>query len=199
MKTSLLLPLLLFTFFAVLPLGMKAQEAVPETTEEVTDADETAAFDKSETGNDASISEEEAAEEEDKEEVKPSAAQQIYLDYLADEGFKAHIDSDGDIGFKYEGGDYYVIVDEDNQFFRLVYPAFWKLDDDAEIKRALVAAEQVNDKVKTGKVMFVGEWVWASVESFVEDREDFKPIFSRSLGALRSTWRTFIDEMNDAE
>ena len=195
MKIFRLLPLVLFVFIAT-PLPMRAIEAAPETDQEqeATDTDEAAASDKSETDDD-----EAEKTEETKEEVKPSPAQQIYLDYLSDEGFKAHIDSDGDIGFKYEGGDYYVIVDEDEQFFRLVYPAFWKLDDDAEINKALVASEQVNDKVKTGKVMFVGEWVWASVESFVEDREDFKPIFTRSLGALRSTWRTFIDEMNDAE
>lgn len=130
--------------------------------------------------------------------VEPTAAQQVYLDYLAEEGFRPAVDEEGDVGFKFEGGEYYVIVDEeDDQYYQLVYPAFWQIESEEERAQALAAAEVVSRTVKTGKIYIIRDRVWAGVESFVPTRDAFKPIFDRSLDALRTTWKTFIDEMRE--
>jgi hypothetical protein len=47
---------------------------------------------------------------------------QGYLEFLAEEGYRPRLDPDGDVVFKVEGGIYYILLDEDEAFFRLVYP-----------------------------------------------------------------------------
>ena len=50
---------------------------------------------------------------------------EMYRLFLLEEGYAPSIDDDGDVRFKFEGGDYFVLIDrEDEDYFRLVYPAF---------------------------------------------------------------------------
>ncbi|MCL6595365.1 MAG: hypothetical protein K6V73_04045, partial [Firmicutes bacterium] len=53
---------------------------------------------------------------------------QGYLEFLAEEGYRPRLDADGDVVFKVEGGAYYILLDEDEEFFRLIYPNFWPLE-----------------------------------------------------------------------
>ena len=58
---------------------------------------------------------------------------ELYFNYLKEEGFLPRVDDDGDVVFKREGGTYFLKADEeDKQYFQLVFPAFWKLEDPGE-------------------------------------------------------------------
>ena len=119
------------------------------------------------------------------------ALQDLYLEYLRDEGYKGELDEDGDISFKYEGGFYYIFIDEDDEkYFRIVYPNFWEIESDDERIKALTVTNTVNREYKCGKVLLVGKDdkknTWAEVGVFLSDANEFKLFFTRMIGIIQS-------------
>ena len=104
----------------------------------------------------------------------PSLTLQI-LDWLAGEGFRARLDDDGDIHFRHEGRDVYVILEADDlSYLRLLVPGLWKCDDEAEFRTALAVANELNDDVKVAKVVVSAKGgVFASVEFLLDGLEAF--------------------------
>ena len=130
------------------------------------------------------------------DEATKKSLQEMYTSFLKAEGYIGKIDKDGDVTFKREGKNYFIRVnDDDSKFFRLVFPAFWKIEDPAENLRALAAAEESNRKSKVSKVFLVNGNTWASIELFVDKPEDFKKIFSRSLSALQNGVANYVKAM----
>lgn len=118
----------------------------------------------------------------------------MYLDYLKEEGYCPRLDEDGDVIFKCEGRHYAILIDpRDECYFRLVYPNFWAIEDDTARQRAIVAAHDVNSRVKVAKVYVVRDDTWASVEMFCSPPQAFQDVFGRSIGALRAAVRGFLD------
>lgn len=74
------------------------------------------------------------------------------MNILVGEGFRPEIDSDGDIKFKYEGGTYYVINQEDSEYFQILFMSFWRIDGGAELGAAMLAATRANRETKVAKV-----------------------------------------------
>jgi hypothetical protein len=123
---------------------------------------------------------------------------ELYREYLVGEGFTASRDDDGDIHFKFEGKNYYVIVDDtDEEFFRLIYPNFWSIEDEDERARAYVAAHDASARTKVAKVYVRKDDTWAAVEMFCAPPEVFRAVFPRSLSALQSAVQTFVEIMRD--
>ncbi len=121
---------------------------------------------------------------------------QVVHDFLHNEGYVPNIDKDGDIVFKYEGGTYLIVLDDDDQeFFRLIFPSFWTLESPAERARAEHAALKVTAQTKVAKVYLTHDNTWAAVELFYTSIEHVIPIFYRSMRALRSIVKSFADEM----
>ena len=122
---------------------------------------------------------------------------EMFKKYLDGEGFAAKIDSDGDIAFKYEGGTYLILISEDDDiFFRLVYPNFWEIESEEERMKAYIAASTATANVKVAKVHPQKDNVWASIEMFISPMENFQTVFMRSISALQSGIKRFRDEMN---
>jgi len=122
--------------------------------------------------------------------------QDLYVSFLKREGYNPSIDDDGDVAFKSEGKNYFISIDEkDPQFFRLVFPAFWKIEDESERKAVSQAALHSSTVTKCAKVFVVKDNVWASIELFLAKPSDFEPIFSRSLSALRAGVKNFAEKM----
>jgi hypothetical protein len=133
--------------------------------------------------------------------VEKKELQDMYLTYLKDEGYRAELDEDGDISFKYEGGFYYIYVDaDDEKYFRMVCPYFWKLETDEEKLKALKAVNLVNRQYKCGKVFLVRDDknVTADIGLFLNDVNDFKFVFSRMIGILQEMVNELADEMKKA-
>ena len=122
----------------------------------------------------------------------------LYVQYLQREGFRPEA-QDGFVSFRYEGGTYAISVDDDDpEFFQLMYPNFWKIENDAERLAAIRCAEEATMQCKVAKVYVRsdGANVIADIEEFLPHREDFKSIFDRSLRALHTAVRLFTEGMN---
>ncbi len=124
-------------------------------------------------------------------------AQQCFMDYLEAEGFRPDLDKDGDIHFKAEGKNYYILNSEkDRQFVRLIYPNFWPIENDEERQRALVAANMASGRCKCCKVYVTDDDVIAAIELFVAEPSHAVAVLSRSLRALQNGVNAFVEEMN---
>ena len=124
---------------------------------------------------------------------------ETYRDLLNDDGFRATIDDDGDVVFKYEGGTYYIsIYKDDERYFQLVFPAFWSIDSADELERAKTACVKTTQTVKAAKVYLVRDNtnVSASYEAFYPSPKEAMKVFKRSIGCIQSAASAFRDAMN---
>ncbi len=110
---------------------------------------------------------------------------ELYRNFLAEEGYAARIDDDGDVVFKCEGMTLFISVDDDDEFFRLVCPNFWPIDSDEERDRVVHAAAAVNSSIKVAKVYPVRDDTWASVEMYCSPPDAVLPVLLRAMGTLR--------------
>jgi hypothetical protein len=132
------------------------------------------------------------------QETKESV-QNRYMEYLRTEGYVPSIDEDGDVRFRYEGGTYYIIILEDDaEFIRVLYPNFWEIESDEELGRAYKAASYVNRTTKIAKVFVNRNEDDVSIvgESLLRGQDDYKSWFKRILSAIGTARRDFRDEMN---
>jgi len=122
------------------------------------------------------------------------------MDFLAQEGYQPSIDSEGDVKFKAEGRTYYVIVDEEDEtYFRLLFPNFWDIGSTEELTRALLAANHATMRTKVAKVYVHddGKDTSAAIEMFIDPPGDFKLTFNRSMRALMVSVNTFVEKMKE--
>lgn len=123
---------------------------------------------------------------------------QMYSEFLRKEGYAPQLDSDGDILFKMEGRTYLIIVDrDDEEFFRIVFPNFWSIENEKERRQVHEAALHATAQTKVAKVFPVRDDVWASVELFCSPPDSFKPVFRRSMSALAAAIATFVSKMRE--
>jgi len=119
----------------------------------------------------------------------------MYSEYLREEGFSPTVDEDGDIVFKFEGSIFYLVMDEETNYFRLIYPAFWSIDSEAEQEAAMRSALEVTKTIRVVKINIIKESVWATFETFCANPEDYKILFRRALNLLRAASRRFAEKM----
>lgn len=124
----------------------------------------------------------------------------MFKTYLQAEGYVPRIDEDGDVVFKAEGVTYILFgAEDDPDYFRLAVPNFWRIGDDDERLRVLVAAAAITAQMKVAKVQVLRDSVWVSVEMFVSPIENFTRVFPRSLRMLQATMREFREAMEAAD
>ena len=124
----------------------------------------------------------------------------LYMDYLAQEGYRPTIDSDGDVTFKHEGGSYYIDITEDDEtYFRIGYPGFWSIESVEELARAISTANDITATTKVAKVYVRsdGKNTNASIEMFVDPPENFRSTFTRSMYALQASVARFRKSMQE--
>lgn len=122
---------------------------------------------------------------------------EIYLDFLTRQGYRPEVDEDKDVSFKKEGGSYFISVSDDPNFFKLVYPGFFKIESAEQQFRALRAIERVGREVKVVKLIIIRDHVWAMAESFVPDQSAAPEIFEDSLLAIRVGVQLFAELMDE--
>jgi len=126
--------------------------------------------------------------------------QKVYLDFLAEEGFKGIPDEDGDIEFKYEGDKYILYIeDDDPQYFRLQSGYSCDIESDEDTIHHLIAANAVNTEYKLGRIFLRLEKKLVLLETplFLANPDDFKPFFMRCLGILQSMISDFADKLKE--
>ncbi len=121
----------------------------------------------------------------------------IYINFLADEGYRPKEDSDGDVQFMKEGKTYYIIIDgRDPQFFRISFPNFWPIESEEERRRAYESINHANRFTKVAKFVIGGNNnVSASAELLVADPAASKLIFNRAMGVLTYGFNVFAEKM----
>lgn len=120
----------------------------------------------------------------------------VYVEYLANEGYRPELDKDGDVMFKKESGTYLIMVDKDDaEYFRLSFPNFWPLKTPEDQSKALEACNYANRMSKVAKLTMFPNNVWANIELYVPNREGFKPVFERSLRSLTNAISNFAKRM----
>jgi hypothetical protein len=123
---------------------------------------------------------------------------EFYRDFLNEEGYRASIDEDGDVAFKFEGGNYFIsIYEDDGEYFQLVYPYFWEIESDEERELAKAACIEITRGQKAAKVFMVknNADVSATAEAFFDSREDVKKIFPRYIRSIQSAVAAFREAM----
>jgi hypothetical protein len=126
--------------------------------------------------------------------------QALYVETLAEEGYRPKLDDDGDIVFKSEGRTLYIrMYPDDTEYMQLVLPNFWKIESEEEREMALIAANHATRVTKVAKVFVTKANTCASIEMFLPEPSLFGKILNRSVVALRNGAEHFAEKMQDLE
>ena len=102
----------------------------------------------------------------------------VFSDFLKEEGYSPKTDDDNDITFKVEGRSYLIMLDdEDDEFFRIVFPGFWSIETPDERLRVERAALKTTAETKVAKVFTVRDNTWATVDMFSTSADHTKSVF----------------------
>lgn len=122
----------------------------------------------------------------------------IYLDILADLGFRPELTSSGNVMFKYENFTYHVYAnDSDEVYFQMVCHNFWEIETAEELQRALFYTNEVSRDTKVAKLYVTEDetQVSAAIELFVAETEYLRPVFGRMLNTLKWAVHDFMQRM----
>ena len=122
---------------------------------------------------------------------------ELFRDFLAQEGFQPKLDGDGDVCFKAEGSLYFIILDDDETFFRLAFANFWSIDDERERGHVLQACAHATMRTKVAKVFPVEDNTWAAIEVFASPPAAVLPVLTRSIMALQVAVQHFRSKMHE--
>ena len=126
--------------------------------------------------------------------------QALYMETLAEEGYRPKLDEDSDIIFKAEGRTLYIrMYSDDTEYFQLVLPNFWKIESEEERELALIAANHATRITKVAKVFVTKTNTCASIEMFLPDPSLFGKVVNRAVAALRNGAEHFAEKMQDLE
>jgi len=129
--------------------------------------------------------------------------QRMYLNYFRGRNIQAHVDSDGDIEFRYKGTHFnemtfWIIIDEDDQqFFRIFKPGLYSLDTNAERRLAPLAAATASRKANVAKIYLKSDNTdtTVSAEAFLATPQDFTAVFPKLMREIDNAMHYFLDEM----
>ncbi len=125
-----------------------------------------------------------------------SELQNMYVDFLKDEGMEPWIDDDGDVQFSYNDHTYFVEVnEEDNEFARIVLFNIWPIESQTEAVQVAFACDAVNRSMKVAKAYTTDDNVWIATELFLVRPDQIKPVFMRCLDVIEQSIDTFVGEM----
>ena len=123
--------------------------------------------------------------------------QNVYMEYLRQEGYMPSVDDDGDILFKVAGNTYFIIIDENDLQFFQIYMGFKLETLSPEI--ALTAVNYSNRSSKVVKVAFSPDRKVISItaELLLNDPKDFIPVFSRAISLIQNAENNFISQIRE--
>ena len=122
--------------------------------------------------------------------------QGMYQNFLEGKGLEGIIDGDGDVQFSYNEHTFFFEVNEsDTEFFRLVLPNIWPIESISEGLEAVQACDEINRSMKCTKAYITNDNVWIAVEFFLDQPNDFKAVFDRSIEAIEDGVKKFVDKM----
>jgi hypothetical protein len=134
------------------------------------------------------------------QDVSKRDLQSMYLSYLRGEGYSPRVDDEGDIAFEKNDLNFYILVDEDDlEYFNLLFPGIYSVDNQQDRQRAADAISKVNRERKVAKVYLNSEETTVSVaaEIFVRRPGDFAGTFTRMFNNVLLAAQDFLEAMED--
>jgi len=128
--------------------------------------------------------------------MKKSDRARALSDFLMEEGYSFKTDAEENIVLKVDGKTYFITLDEqDEMFFRIIFPNFWSIDSANERLKVEQAALKATAFTKVAKIFTVGDNIWATVEIFSSSIDNVKLVFNRSFSALKTAVDFFVQEL----
>jgi len=131
--------------------------------------------------------------------------QKLMINYLSEEGFRPH-ETEFGIAFKVEGFNFlYLKDDDDEQYFRLMMPAFFTVTEDNE-ETVLKVMNLVNNNIKVVKVYTMDmddedgkteTSVWAGFEILADSTPEVADIVPRALDLLKAARNVFLGKLEE--
>ncbi|MFC2973321.1 hypothetical protein ACFOJE_14015 [Azotobacter bryophylli] len=121
---------------------------------------------------------------------------EVIFDAVRSLGLNPVIDTDGDIEFKNNFGTFYIYYDEEDGFFSLVFPSFYETDSLAKKNEALLACNEVNEKIKVVKLYIYKDDVFASAEAFYPGDQGVKNLIDKYLKATYAALKLFSENIS---
>lgn len=118
--------------------------------------------------------------------------------YLQKEGFRPDVSEDGeDLYFKREGLSYiYFGHDEDERYFSIALPGIFDVTPESR-SAVLEIANQINLRMRVGKVVVTDENVWCVYERFLTSQESLEEICPRAFDVLAGARQEFYKCLED--
>ena len=126
--------------------------------------------------------------------------QNVVKRYLQNEGYQPTIDSDGDLKFKREGQNCWVIIskESDGYYYFVTQLSGISVEDD-DVASAILAADRVTREKKVGKCCLNKEQssVLFRIESFYQNASQYTNYLSRFLNILSQMKGDFKEYYDD--
>lgn len=120
----------------------------------------------------------------------------LCFNYLRSEGYLPKYTDQEDVIFKVQGRTFIVSIDkDDDQYLRLLLPAFHEIEGNLEMNKALRVANLVNQTVKVGKIMIINNNAWAFAEQFIDSTPDIEDFFKRTIKVVTKAAEDFQNGM----
>lgn len=122
--------------------------------------------------------------------------------FLEKEGFSPEINEKREIHFKYEGGSYLIEAPEnDPTYIRIIFPNFWKINDENERSKIIQNALDATQYIKAAKIVLspTKDNLWGTIETFLPDEEQFILVFKRNMAALQGAVKRFAVLMQPSQ
>jgi len=121
----------------------------------------------------------------------------IYEQWLTQNGLIHNIDEDGDLHFKYQMCNFYIInPKQDTQYLQILLPNIWSFDSDEERIMAMQVANELNMNRKVLKVFVTQRDTILSAEMLIDQTPDVEDFMERLLDILIQGRQLFFQEMN---
>jgi len=115
-----------------------------------------------------------------------------FLDFLAHDGFRPSINSDGEIMFHFEGRICYLqTTADDAEYMRIIIVNFRPIADADDLARVNAAAQDATAGTKVVKIFTLDGDTWCVSEFLLPEPERFVDVFPRTLSAMRAALRAF--------
>lgn len=125
---------------------------------------------------------------------------EIYEQWFKNNGIIYNIDEDGDLHFKYQTCNFYILNPKDDKLFlHIILPNIWSIDDEDERARALQVANDLNKNRKALKVFITQSNTILTVEMFIDSTPDVEDFMERILDILISGRQLFFQKMHEQQ
>lgn len=129
-----------------------------------------------------------------------SKTREDLLEYFLSEGYPANMDSDGDIIFKCEGIGYALCFDANDPCFgKLILPNVWHVEDADALGLCLPVLDHINRRLKVVKAHTVGDYVWFTVEIWLNEQMEWQKYLQRAVHSLAHARSEFAERMREPQ